>query len=237
MIEIRKTDKTKIAYDMLYNEKGIRQRDSFYIWIVNLIKPNRGKRLLDISCGEGKLIQIAQNEGLFSIGIDFSESAIKKGSKEIPLAKWAVADAEHLPFPDNSFDYITNIGSLEHYENPYRGASEIARVLHPGGCAVILLPNTYSLFGNIMYALYTGDVFDDGQPLQRYNTLIGWKNILEENGLSVQKMFKYEIERPRTLKDLLWIIRHPQKIIRLFISLVLPTSLANCFVYICTKQT
>ncbi len=50
------------------------------------------------------------------------------------------APCERLPFPDASFDVVTNTGVLEHVDDPERALGEIARVLRPGGralCAAI----------------------------------------------------------------------------------------------------
>jgi len=41
--------------------------------------------------------------------------------------------AEQLPFRDNSFDAVVSIAVLEHVREPFKAASEILRVLKPGG--------------------------------------------------------------------------------------------------------
>lgn len=46
-----------------------------------------------------------------------------------------------LPFVDSSFDTVTAIEIIEHLENPRHVFREIARVLRPGGVAVISTPN------------------------------------------------------------------------------------------------
>ncbi|MDG1710553.1 MAG: class I SAM-dependent methyltransferase [Schleiferiaceae bacterium] len=44
-----------------------------------------------------------------------------------------VADAQNLPFNDNTFDYLVMLSVLEHVTNPQKLFSEISRVLKPGG--------------------------------------------------------------------------------------------------------
>jgi SAM-dependent methyltransferase len=44
-----------------------------------------------------------------------------------------VADAHHLPFADASFDAVVSFNTFEHLYDPERAASEIYRVLKPGG--------------------------------------------------------------------------------------------------------
>ena len=242
MIEIRhekmgNTASTQEAYNRLYLEEGILLRDSFYLWLISLLEPQPGYMLLDISCGQGRLVTLSRRKGLTSIGMDFAHEAVKRALAETQRASWAVADGERLPLQDASLDYVTHIGSLEHYQDPDSGIQEIARILKPTGTACILLPNTYSLFGNIMHVWKTGHVFDDNQPLQRYNTPKGWNELLITNGLRTVKTFKYEREWPRTWTDLRWYLTHPTKLARLLVSWLVPHNLANCIVYICQRDS
>jgi len=239
MIEIFKDSKDtnylSKEYNRIFTNKGIRHRDSFYIWILNLLTSHKYKieRLLDLACGEGALVSLARVKGINAIGIDISIDALRKSDAKCYLL---AGNGERLPFRDESFDVITCIGSLEHFSDPLRGAREIQRLLTPDGLACILLPNTYSLFGNILFAARTGDVFDDGQPIQRYNTAQGWKRLLMQAGLSIQRMVKYELFPPRTSRDIRWYLARPKKLLRLLITPLVPLYLANCFVYLCQKE-
>jgi SAM-dependent methyltransferase len=182
------------------------------------------------------LVKCAQGKGLLSIGMDFAEEAVSLGLADSPQSGWAIADGELLPLRDVCVDYVTHIGSLEHYQNPEAGIREIARVLKPSGLACILLPNSYGLVGNIKHVWQTGQVFDDGQPLQRYNTRTGWQDMLAANGLLTIQTLKYERVWPRTWPDFRWYLTKPAKIVRLFFTWFVPTNLANCLVYLCRRR-
>ena len=241
MIEIRHPhmdtgSDTQEAYNTIYDEQGIQHSDSFYLWLISLLKPQPGRLIIDISTGQGRLVTLANQAGLKSIGTDFALSGVKIGRSNTPEAGWAIGDGERLPFEGKCADYITHIGSLEHYQDPLAGMAEITRLLKPSGKCVVLLPNTFGLIGNIKYALKTGEIFDDGQPLQRYNTLRGWQTMLESSGLVTDRVVKYEREWPRTRKDLLWYLHRPMKILRLCAAFFIPVTLANCLVYICHRS-
>lgn len=240
MIEIRHprmdaTRDTESAYDAIYSDKGIAQRDSFYLWLLELVAARPGQSLLDVSCGQGTLVDFAARAGLRASGLDFSMAALERAQRRAPANGFFAADAEQLPLPSATFDRIMNIGSLEHYQHPEAGLREMARVLKPDGMACVLLPNAYGLFGNIKHVLQTGDVFDDGQPLQRYHTRTGWHAMLEVNGLTPFETIKYEREWPRTRADLGWYLRRPAKIVRLLITPLIPLNFANCLVYLCRR--
>jgi SAM-dependent methyltransferase len=241
MIEIRHPDMldshaTQAAYDEIYSGRGILRRDSFFLAFLSHLPLEPGKQLIDISCGQGQLVKLAQGKGVNSLGVDFSKVSVKYGKTLDPNADWLVSDGESLGLQSACADYVTHIGSLEHYQDIEAGIREIARVLKPSGLAVVMLPNTFSFFGNFLYLIKHGDVFDDGQPLQRYNTRVGWKTLLENNGLLVKTVHKHEPSVPRTWPDFLWLMLHPIKLTKLFLCLLLPLNLTNTFIFLCESK-
>ncbi len=102
---------------------------------------------------------------------------------------------------------------------------------------VCYLPNTFGLMDNIRNVRRTGDIFDDGQPLQRYATRKVWESILTDAGLKIERTVGYgEVVAPKTGEDFLWYLKRPNKIIRLLIASVTPLNWTNHFVFICTPQ-
>lgn len=229
------TQWSKGVYEKIYTAAEIRHRDSFYRWLLDLLDIQPGRYLLDISCGVGSLPRLAAQMGVKAHGTDFSSVALHIARREAPGVNWVIADGEQLPYPDAYFDYVTHIGSLEHYLHPEAGAQEVARVLKPDGRACILLPNTFGLLGNVWTALRTGRTFDDGQPIQRYAARLEWQELLESSGLTVIRTVKYERVWPRNIADVRWYLRHPKDLIRLFLGPLVPLNLANYFVYLCRK--
>ena len=98
------------------------------------------------------------------------------------------------------------------------------------------MPNAYGLFGNIQQVLLRGEVFDDGQPLQRYATRRTWETLLARGGLQVERLVPYsEFNLPRTARDWFWLARRPQKIVRALLTKNAPLNLANHFVFLCRR--
>jgi SAM-dependent methyltransferase len=236
LLELRHIDEDKqlrVAYEARYMSEPIQHLDSFYRWVLRVVAPQPDRRLLDVACGQGILPNLAAAYGVRAYGCDLSAYALK--SKHNPQVSLIVADGEHLPYADGVFDYITNIGSLEHYINPCNGVREMARLLKPGGQAFILLPNTFG-FGNFLYAWRHGRTLDDGQPIQRYAARYEWQALLEDNGLCVVNTLAYERVWPTSLKDVIWYLSNPKALVLLLISLFLPFNLASCFMYICERR-
>lgn len=242
-IEIRHTvteDAEQRAYDEIYSDRGLQQRASLYLWFLDQVLRHAPPpaRLLDVSCGEGDFLRFARHAGYVAAGLDFSLAALqtldRRGGSAIPAV---AANAQGLPFADASFDVVTNLGSLEHYFDPAQGVREMARVLRPGGTAVVLLPNAYGLFGNILHVLRHGEVFDDGQPLQRYATRGSWQRLLADHGLATRRVLVLERAAPRTAADLAWMLRRPHTFVRVLLGGLVPVNLGDLLVFICDRHT
>ncbi len=101
--------------------------------------------VLDVATGTGDLaIAISALNPQKITGIDISEKMLEIGRQKLQvsgldrLIALHVADAEKIPFPDNSFDAITVAFGVRNYENLELGLTEMRRVLKPGGVMLIL---------------------------------------------------------------------------------------------------
>jgi len=223
------------AYNSLYNVTDISQRKSFYLWLDNLFQLQPGENYLDISCGHGQLVELASRKGAVAHGLDLSYVALQQGQLTTRADKLVTANSQQLPYADNTFDVVSNIGSLEHYSDMNIAIKDMTRVLRPGGRAYVLVPNTFSLMTNIWIAFRQGRTSIDQQPIQRYAARQEWQILLEEFGLVVKKTYKYEREWPRTYEDLFYYLRHPKAMIRLLLTPLIPLNLAFCFIFVAYK--
>lgn len=109
------------------------------------IKPT--DRVLDIGTGTGANLRLLRSLGLAAVrGLDSSDEAIgycvSKG-----LGAVQKGDICALPFADESFDFVLATDVIEHVDDDPAAAREIARVLAPGGIALISVPAFPSLWG------------------------------------------------------------------------------------------
>lgn len=236
-IHLGKGEKSKNNYDNLYSEHNLSQMESFYIWFYNKIGKIHDGNLLDIACGEGEFLNICNKKGISTFGIDISHIATKNAKKNTNKnSQFSVSTGENLPFKNDFFDFVSNIGSLEHFENLPKGVCEMSRVLKKEGRAFILVPNTFSLTTNIWNVIKKGEISIDDQPTQRYGTRNDWENLIKSGNFEITKVLKYERPFPKTKDDLIYYIKKPKELIRLLISPFIPKNLCWCFLFICEKK-
>lgn len=88
--------------------------------------------LLDVGCNSGEMMRMFEEvNGCKVCGIDLSKPLIKKAKAKGLYAK--VADAQDIPFADNTFDCVLMTEVLLFIPKPKLAFREIKRVLKPGG--------------------------------------------------------------------------------------------------------
>lgn len=223
-------------YDLKFSQGGFRETDGFYKWVLKCLSPLPRHSILDVSCGEGHLLKWAALLYEMDVwGIDLSSVALRISRQNIPQAKLVRCDGINLPFPDNTFYYVTNLGGLEHYTNIPQGVKEMSRVLKPEGKVAILLPNSYYLIDIIWLVWRTGYGPSHKQPLEKFGTVGEWKEVLNEGGIEVIKTYKYNFSFPRSKSDWEWYWARPSRLLKLLCSPFIPFNLSYSFLFIGKK--
>ncbi len=95
-------------------------------------------KILDVGCGAGFLANPLSASGFNVTGVDLSEESLLVARRfdSTKKVEYMVADAYHLPFPDQSFNVVTAMDFLEHVDDPAKVVKEFSRVLKPGGLFV-----------------------------------------------------------------------------------------------------
>lgn len=99
-----------------------------------------GDKILDVGCGNGRLLELLKDKNIEYAGIDNSENLLKIAKKKYPQNKFLLADALNMPFQRDSFDKIFFVAVLHNIpSNEFRRQSlrEIKRVLNPKGILIL----------------------------------------------------------------------------------------------------
>jgi len=99
-----------------------------------------GARVLDVGCGTGRWLERLQRLGMAPTGIDRTRAMLEIAAGRLPLPALLAAEAERMPFRDGSFDCVLAVTVLQHIRWPDQAQAlrEMARVLRPGACLVLL---------------------------------------------------------------------------------------------------
>lgn len=184
---LRYTEKeAKKWYDRVYTHGGYKAADRGYDnkMLDQLGVPfDKNRRLLDVACGNGFLLQAAEKRAT-TFGIDLSENAIRNAARAAGNTLFFCASGERLPFPKGFFDFVTCLGSLEHFIDIELALSEINRVLAAGGRANIHVPNSRYLVHKLL------GIDSQGQPNERLATEREWRELIEKY-LAIETVYKY----------------------------------------------
>jgi len=92
----------------------------------------RPRRVLDLGAGTGLLTDVARAAGHTVVAVDPSPEMLAELSARLPDVETHVGSAESLPVPDAGVDAVV-AGQAAHWFDPEPTATELRRVLRPGG--------------------------------------------------------------------------------------------------------
>ncbi|MBI5254630.1 class I SAM-dependent methyltransferase [Candidatus Falkowbacteria bacterium] len=93
-------------------------------------------KMLDLGCGNGRLIQLLEGKNVDYLGIDYNEEFISIAKAKYPQYKFEVGDVQNLAMPMETFDVVTLIAVLNHLpgeELKKRILANVASYLKPNG--------------------------------------------------------------------------------------------------------
>jgi ubiquinone/menaquinone biosynthesis C-methylase UbiE len=102
-----------------------------------------GRRVLEIGCGTGLILQRLARRAALARGVDFSPGMLRVARAR--GLEVVLGSATQLPFADASFDLVCSFKVLAHVPDIARALSEAARVTKPGGQLVLEFYNPWSL--------------------------------------------------------------------------------------------
>ncbi len=149
---------TEAGLDLAQQEKA-RYALEPYIFDFAKFGEGRDRDVLEIGVGMGAdhhMWALAKPKSL--TGVDLTPRAIEftreRFAAEGLTSDLRVSDAEALPFQDETFDIVYSWGVMHHSPNTQQCFREAWRVLRPGGVARIMVYNTYSLIGLMLWLRY-----------------------------------------------------------------------------------
>lgn len=144
------------AYYERYWRDGAWADNPYERWKTRLVRTlassaPRGARVLDVGCGDGRLLGELASLGVRPLGVDLSEEAVAQARRRGVDAVRADVDGGALPIEDHAFDLVLCLDVLEHLFAPDVLRDELRRAVAPGGRVVVAVPNGLNLFNRVAF--------------------------------------------------------------------------------------
>jgi len=107
--------------------------------VLDAAKVGQKTAVLDVGCGSGLALVLAEARGAIPSGLDVSPGLLQIARDRLPEAVLREGDMESLPFADAAFDAVTGINAFQFAGDPRQALREAARVVRPGGRVVASL--------------------------------------------------------------------------------------------------
>jgi len=107
-------------------------------------------KLLEIGCGDGYLLEVAEQKGWEVTGVEYSADACEKARQKLKRGKVQQGELIDAKLPENHYDACIIADVIEHVRDIRSFLTEIHRVLKPNGALVIATPSTDSWSARLM---------------------------------------------------------------------------------------
>lgn len=164
--------------------------------VLQFLSSAKELRILEVGCGVGDFSLYLSQQGADVTAVDFSsqaiELAIRKAKAQNREVDFRVADAQNLPFENDSFDLIVSCECLEHIPAPQLALNEMYRVLKPSGRLILTTENYSNAI--LLYWLVCWlrkEPFNSGEQVQPIEHLfLFWRvrKMFQRAGLNVNRM-------------------------------------------------
>jgi malonyl-CoA O-methyltransferase len=203
-------DKTKVAESFgraasRYDSAAVLQHKIGEQLLSNLNREdsdNSVTTVIDLGCGTGYHCPQLQKQYPKAeiIGVDISSAMLSYAATQYPQGNWLCADAEDLPFEDNSQSLIFSNFALQWCENIEQLASQLYRVLKPQAqlCFAVPGPETLTELRSAWQQV------DGRVHVNRFNSLLDWQSALQNAGFSqVELQSENIIQQHQSVRELL----------------------------------
>jgi SAM-dependent methyltransferase len=178
---------------------GTRRMENYRRALQYLDEVTDGRRLLDVGCGAGSFLALAQQSGWEPHGVEMSPGLSAACTRDLGIPV-TTGRFEEVELPASHFDVVTMWDVIEHVIDPGFCIRKVKGLLRPGGVAVFCTPDENSILAKMGLALYrlTGSrykypAFALHPPYHTYFfSRNGFVDLLTTSGMAVSHCYSQE---------------------------------------------
>ncbi len=169
---------------------------------VSMLHINQNTKALDLASGTGDIAGLLLKHTHNVTLCDINEDMLSIAKKKINSGDFVLADAQNLPFKNESFNLVTCVFGIRNFQEIEKSICEVKRILTIGGKFAIMefMPNAESSMINVLYRAYIKHIlpkydslFTNSSNSYSYlsQSILEFQNrekfitLLENNGFSV----------------------------------------------------
>ncbi len=183
-------------YAPIYERAMRADREMYQYMYQRIPEVIEGKKVLEIATGPGLLAKHVAHAANYMVATDYSEGMIREAKKgDYPAnLTFEVADAESLPYADNSFDVVIIANALHIVPHPEQVLREIERVLVPDG--TLVAPNFVEQHIGFRTKLWSAIVAIAGVRFEHQWTSEQYQSFLADNGWKIMNCKEMQARIP-----------------------------------------
>jgi SAM-dependent methyltransferase len=167
-------------------------------WVLDGAGLTGGEAVLDVGCGNGAYLAELTGRGHRGpvVGVDASAGMLAAVPVAVPLV---VGGAQRLPFRSGGFDVVLAPHVLHHVPDRRQAASELRRVVRPGGCCVVVTNGEGNLAG--LQALVEGAAGGGWRWERPAETVFSLENGAEQLSAAFDSVERIDLHRDVIITD------------------------------------
>ncbi len=145
-VMLKDTDK---SLESVMDQEIITKKRAFQEKLAHIKPLCKTGRLLDVGSAQGTMLAACATEPFELFGVEPSRFTCAESRKIAPGSTVYNCTLMEAEFPDNMFDVVTIVNTLEHVVNPVETLAEIHRILRPGGVVMVETPDAGHMFSRL----------------------------------------------------------------------------------------
>jgi ubiquinone/menaquinone biosynthesis methyltransferase len=169
---------------------------------VKMLNITQATKALDLASGTGDIAKLLLKHTQNVTLCDINEDMLTIAKKKINGGEFIIADAQNLPFKNESFNLVTCVFGIRNFQEIEKSIGEVKRILTTGGKFAIMefMPNAENSTINIVYQSYIKHILPKydllfknssnsysylSQSILEFQSRVNFITLLEDNGFSV----------------------------------------------------